>query len=177
MLSVWMSPADGARLFHAALTAENVGHTVVYGSSANTRLWWDLSHRAGARLRPAGRLEPYAEKLIAEQGELDPGNIGARLPGRPLRDATRRSGRTDPWRRRPHHRARPQHDSGTTNSPSDRSRKREHQGAGNCATSHNAPAAAPQPSHPSSGGPPCPNGHTRSRITPATDLVTAAHPL
>ncbi|MBI0381042.1 NAD(P)-dependent oxidoreductase, partial [Streptomyces albiflaviniger] len=43
MLSIWMSPADGARLLHAALTAENVGCTTVYGSSANTRLWWDLS--------------------------------------------------------------------------------------------------------------------------------------
>ena len=68
MLSLWMSPADGARLFHAALTAEHVGHTVVYGSSANTRLWWDLGYD------PQDDSEPYAEKLIAEQGELDPAN-------------------------------------------------------------------------------------------------------
>lgn len=43
MLSIWLSPADCARLLDAALTAPGVGHTVVYGSSANTRLWWDLS--------------------------------------------------------------------------------------------------------------------------------------
>ncbi|CQR64696.1 NAD-dependent epimerase/dehydratase family protein [Streptomyces leeuwenhoekii] len=74
MLSVWMSPADGARLFHAALTAENVGHTVVYGSSANTRLWWDLSSARALGYEPQDDSEPYAEKLVAEQGELDPDN-------------------------------------------------------------------------------------------------------
>ncbi|WP_230196261.1 NAD-dependent epimerase/dehydratase family protein [Streptomyces coriariae] len=75
MLSLWMSPADGARLFHAALTAENVGHTVVYGSSANTRLWWDLGTARALGYEPQDDSEPYAEKLIAEQGELDPENI------------------------------------------------------------------------------------------------------
>ncbi|MFJ7042730.1 NAD-dependent dehydratase [Streptomyces sp. JV178] len=74
MLSVWMSPADGARLFHAALTAEDVGHTVVYGSSANTRLWWDLTTARALGYEPRDDSEPYAEKLIAEQGELDPDN-------------------------------------------------------------------------------------------------------
>jgi uronate dehydrogenase len=75
MLSVWMSPADGARLLHAALTAENVEHTVVYGSSANTRLWWDLTTARSLGYEPQDDSEPYAEKLIAEQGELDPDNI------------------------------------------------------------------------------------------------------
>ncbi|OIK01743.1 NAD-dependent dehydratase [Streptomyces sp. MUSC 14] len=74
MLSVWMSPADGARLFHAALTAEEVGHTVVYGSSANTRLWWDLTTARALGYAPQDDSEPYAGKLIAEQGELDPAN-------------------------------------------------------------------------------------------------------
>ncbi|MEV6017767.1 NAD(P)-dependent oxidoreductase [Streptomyces sp. NPDC051997] len=74
MLSVWMSPEDGARLFHAALTAKDVGHTVVYGSSANTRLWWDLSSARALGYEPRDDSEPYAAKLIAEQGELDPGN-------------------------------------------------------------------------------------------------------
>jgi uronate dehydrogenase len=72
MLSLWLSPADGARLFHAALTAPDVGHTVVYGSSANTRLWWDLSTARALGYEPRDDSEPYAAKLIAEQGELDP---------------------------------------------------------------------------------------------------------
>lgn len=75
MLSLWMSPADGARLFHAALTAESVGHTVVYGSSANTRLWWDLTSARALGYAPRDDSEPYAEKLIAEQGDLDDENV------------------------------------------------------------------------------------------------------
>ncbi|GGY90839.1 NAD-dependent epimerase/dehydratase family protein [Streptomyces nitrosporeus] len=74
MLSVWMSPGDGARLFHAALTAQDVRHTVVYGSSANTRLWWDLTTARGLGYEPQDDSEQYADKLIAEQGELDPDN-------------------------------------------------------------------------------------------------------
>ncbi|MEU1804025.1 NAD(P)-dependent oxidoreductase [Streptomyces sp. NPDC019937] len=74
MLSIWMSPADGARLLHAALTAQDVGYTVVYGSSANTRLWWDLSSARALGYDPQDDSEPYAAKLIAEQGELDPAN-------------------------------------------------------------------------------------------------------
>jgi len=73
MLSVWLSPADGARLFHAALTAENVGHTVVHGSSANTRLWWDLGSARALGYEPRDDSEPYAAQLIAEHGELDTG--------------------------------------------------------------------------------------------------------
>ncbi|MER5254644.1 NAD(P)-dependent oxidoreductase [Streptomyces sp. NPDC002855] len=74
MLSVWMSPGDGARLFHAALTAPEVGHAVVYGSSANTRLWWDLSSARALGYEPQDDSEQYAEKLVADQGELDPAN-------------------------------------------------------------------------------------------------------
>ncbi|WP_409237520.1 NAD-dependent epimerase/dehydratase family protein [Streptomyces sp. PA5.6] len=74
MLSVWMSPEDGARLFHAALTAKDVRHTVVYGSSANTRLWWDLSSARALGYDPRDDSEQYAPKLLAEQGGLDPAN-------------------------------------------------------------------------------------------------------
>lgn len=70
MLSLWLSPADGARLFHAALTAPDVGHTIVYGSSANTRLWWDLSAARRLGYEPRDDSESYAAKLIAEYGEL-----------------------------------------------------------------------------------------------------------
>ncbi|MFF4700731.1 NAD-dependent epimerase/dehydratase family protein [Streptomyces chattanoogensis] len=76
MLSLWLSPADCARLLHAALTAPGVGHTVVYGSSANTRLWWDLSTARALGYDPQDDSEPYAAGLIAAQGELDPRNPG-----------------------------------------------------------------------------------------------------
>jgi uronate dehydrogenase len=70
-LSVWLSPADCARLFHAALTAPVSGHTVVYGSSANTRLWWDLGPARALGYAPQDDSERFAGKLIAEQGGLD----------------------------------------------------------------------------------------------------------
>lgn len=70
MLSIWLSPADCARLLHAALTAEGVGHTVAYASSANTRLWWDLSTARALGYRPQDDSEPYAAELLAAQGEL-----------------------------------------------------------------------------------------------------------
>ncbi|MEU3713895.1 NAD-dependent epimerase/dehydratase family protein [Streptomyces catenulae] len=72
MLSIWLSPADCARLLHAALTAEDVGHTVAYASSANTRLWWDLSTARALGYAPQDDSEPYAAALLAAQGELDP---------------------------------------------------------------------------------------------------------
>ncbi|WP_432038785.1 NAD-dependent epimerase/dehydratase family protein [Streptomyces cucumeris] len=73
-LSTWLSPADAARLLHAALSAEEVGFRVVYGSSANTRLWWDLSSAYELGYEPQDDAEVYAGKLIAEQGELVPGD-------------------------------------------------------------------------------------------------------
>ncbi|MFZ3571302.1 NAD-dependent epimerase/dehydratase family protein [Streptomyces sp. BH097] len=81
MMSVWMSPADGARLFHAALTAEKVGHTVVYGSSANTRVWWDLSSARALGYEPRDDSEVYAEKLLAEYGPLSDDNPAHRYMG------------------------------------------------------------------------------------------------
>lgn len=72
MLSLWLSPADGARLVHAALTAEGVGHTVAYGSSANTRLWWDLGSARALGYEPQDDSETYAPELLAQEGELDP---------------------------------------------------------------------------------------------------------
>ncbi|MZD10538.1 NAD-dependent epimerase/dehydratase family protein [Streptomyces sp. SID5785] len=81
MMSVWMSPADGARLFDAALTAEGVGHTVVYGSSANTRVWWDLSSARALGYAPQDDSEVYAEKLLAEFGPLSEDNPAHRHMG------------------------------------------------------------------------------------------------
>ncbi|MGW0117251.1 NAD-dependent epimerase/dehydratase family protein [Streptomyces sp. NPDC003327] len=74
MLSMWLSPDDCARLLHAALTAEDVGHRVVYGSSANTRLWWDLSTARSLGYEPRDDSEAYAEKLIAEKGVPEEGS-------------------------------------------------------------------------------------------------------
>jgi uronate dehydrogenase len=81
MLSTWLSPDDCARLLHAAITAPDVGHTIVYGLSANTRGWWDLGPARALGYEPQDDSEVYAEKLIAEQGEPDPDSVDMRLLG------------------------------------------------------------------------------------------------
>ncbi|WP_431983608.1 NAD-dependent epimerase/dehydratase family protein [Streptomyces qinglanensis] len=73
-LSTWLSFGDCARLFHAALTAPDAGHTVVYGSSANTRLWWDLAPARALGYAPCDDSEPWAAELITQYGELDTGD-------------------------------------------------------------------------------------------------------
>lgn len=83
MLSLWLSPADAARLFHAAFTAQGVGHTVVYGSSANTRLWWDLSSARALGYAPRDDSERFAAELVAAEGEPDPDDPDHRCIGGP----------------------------------------------------------------------------------------------
>ena len=73
MLETWLSPADCARLVHAALTAPDVRHTVVYGTSANTRGWWDLAPARALGFEPQDDSEVYAAEVVAEHGELVPG--------------------------------------------------------------------------------------------------------
>ncbi len=81
MLATWLSPADCARLVHAALTAPGVGHTVVNGISANTRAWWDLASARALGYEPQDDAEAYAAEVTAEHGELDPASADARLLG------------------------------------------------------------------------------------------------
>jgi uronate dehydrogenase len=80
-LGIWLSPGDCARLFHAALTAPDVGHTVVHGSSANTRSVWDLSGARALGYAPRDDSEAHAAELLAIQGEPDRSDPVNRLLG------------------------------------------------------------------------------------------------
>jgi uronate dehydrogenase len=71
-LPVWLSAGDCARLLHAALTAPGVGHTTVYGSSANTRAVWDLAPARALGYAPEDDSEVYAAGLGA-QPDRSPG--------------------------------------------------------------------------------------------------------
>lgn len=81
MLDTWLSPDDCARLLHAALTAPEVGHTIVYGLSANTRSWWDMAPARALGYEPQDNSEVFAAEILAHQDGLDPEGPDYRLLG------------------------------------------------------------------------------------------------
>jgi uronate dehydrogenase len=82
MLATWLSPDDTVSLVDAALTAPSPGFAVVWGVSANTRNWWDLSAARALGYEPADDAEVYAEALIEVHGEPDPADpVHSRVGG------------------------------------------------------------------------------------------------
>jgi uronate dehydrogenase len=81
-LSTWLSPADTVSLVDAALRAPDPGFAVVWGVSANTRNWWDLTAGRALGYEPQDDAEVYAEALIEAYGEPDLGDpVHARVGG------------------------------------------------------------------------------------------------
>jgi uronate dehydrogenase len=81
-LAIWLSPDDSVALVDAALRAPAPGFAVVWGVSANTRNWWDLSAARALGYEPADDAEVYAEALIEEHGAPDPTDpVHARVGG------------------------------------------------------------------------------------------------
>jgi len=70
-LAIWLSPVDTVALVDAALRAPSPGFAVVWGVSANTRIWWDLSAARALGYRPTDDAEVYADTLIGRHGEPD----------------------------------------------------------------------------------------------------------
>lgn len=64
-LSTWLSPADAVRLVHAAVSAPVGGFRTVWGVSANTRGWWDLSAGRALGYEPRDDAEAWAADLLA----------------------------------------------------------------------------------------------------------------
>ena len=66
-LSTWLSHPDLVRLVMASLSAPDIGFTVAYGVSANTRSWWNTADNraAWARLgyQPLDDSERFAAKV------------------------------------------------------------------------------------------------------------------
>jgi len=71
-LATWLSPGDTLRLVDAALRTPSPGFAVVWGISANTRAWWDLTAARALGYDPQDDAEVYADALIAAHGEADP---------------------------------------------------------------------------------------------------------
>ena len=71
MLATWLSYDDLERLVVAALTAPVVGHSIVYGVSDNTSVWWDNTPARHIGFRPQDSSEPYRAAKEAAQPRLD----------------------------------------------------------------------------------------------------------
>ena len=79
MLATWLSADDSTRLVEAALGLDEPGHHVVWGVSANSAAWFDLSAGHSIGYFPQDNASAAAPELVAElagQG-LDPGSPGA----------------------------------------------------------------------------------------------------
>jgi uronate dehydrogenase len=83
-LSSYLSYDDLERLVVAALTAPVVGHTVVYGVSANRSLWWDNRSASHLGYVPQDTSEPWRAELEAAQPNLDPTDPVALYQGGPF---------------------------------------------------------------------------------------------
>jgi uronate dehydrogenase len=72
MLHTWMSFDDMERLVLAALTARDVGHSVVCGVSANPHVWWDNTPAAHIGYHPLDSSAPFAAEIERTTPPGDP---------------------------------------------------------------------------------------------------------
>jgi uronate dehydrogenase len=71
MLATWLSYDDLERLVVSALTAPLVGHSIVYGLSANTTSWWDNTPARHLGYAPQDSSEPFRAAVEARQPVID----------------------------------------------------------------------------------------------------------
>ena len=72
MLHTWMSFDDMERLVLAALTAKDVGHSIVCGVSANPQPWYDNAPAAHIGYVPQDSSAPYAAEIERTMPPGDP---------------------------------------------------------------------------------------------------------
>lgn len=77
MLVTWLSYRDLTELVRACLFAPRLGHTIVYGASANRDKWWDNARAAHLSWQPQDSSEPFRAKAEAQPplAEDDPARI------------------------------------------------------------------------------------------------------
>jgi uronate dehydrogenase len=66
MLSTWLSYDDLTQLIQLGLFTPDVGHTVVYGASANRDVWWDNRYAAHLGYQPKDSSEVFRDKVEAQ---------------------------------------------------------------------------------------------------------------
>lgn len=82
-LSTWLSPGDAVRLVDACLQTPDLGFTVVYGISNNTRAWWDQAPGRAIGYEPIDDAERWAADIEATPPSDDDA-LDARYLGGPF---------------------------------------------------------------------------------------------
>jgi uronate dehydrogenase len=72
MLHTWMSYDDLERLVVAALTARDVGHSVICGVSANPQVWWDNTPARHIGYVPRDSSAPWVAEIERSTPPADP---------------------------------------------------------------------------------------------------------
>ncbi|MDT0201944.1 NAD(P)-dependent oxidoreductase [Nocardioides sp. AE5] len=70
-LSTWLSHDDCVRMVDAALTAPAPGFAMIYGISANTRAWWDLTPGRELGYHPRDDAEEFAGRVAPAPADAD----------------------------------------------------------------------------------------------------------
>lgn len=81
MLASWLSYEDLWRLVVAALSAQGVGHSVVYGVSNNRLTWWDNTAARHIGFVAQDSSEPFRAAIEARQGAGDPHAAAVKYQG------------------------------------------------------------------------------------------------
>jgi uronate dehydrogenase len=81
MLATWLSPDDFVALVKCVFEATRVGHTVLYGASANREQWWDNRHAAFLGWTPKDSSERFRAKVEAAHPRQDPEDPAVRFQG------------------------------------------------------------------------------------------------
>lgn len=80
MLCTWLGYGDLTDLVRCGLYAAQVGHTVVYGVSANREVWWHNAGAADLGYVPRESSEPF-RKRIEQQPPLPAGHPALKYQG------------------------------------------------------------------------------------------------
>lgn len=80
MLVTWLSYDDLTQLVVRSLFTRNVGHTIIYGASANRDSWWNNRHASRLGYAPKDSSEPFRAKVEA-QPALPPDDPAAQYQG------------------------------------------------------------------------------------------------
>lgn len=86
-LATWLSAADFIALVKCVAEAPRVGHTIVYGVSANRDVWWSNAHAAHLGWTPRDSSERFRAKIEASGVDSDPDDPALRYQGGPFATA------------------------------------------------------------------------------------------